>query len=131
MKPNDIISLIAFLAALNQLDESLPDSIQIQLHTIGKALKVDSTNIGNLDMIAESYLPLDKIYQKELAVLEKEIGERNKGLPPLPLPNTPTKELTNAAIDTFTADDSVVTANQVVNQSFLERIWQIVTGKKS
>lgn len=130
MKPNDIITLTAFLAALKQLNEPLPDDIQIQLHAIGKALEADSTNIGNLDAIAESYPPLDAVYQKELAALEKDVGERNKGLPPLPLPTEPTRELTNTAIDTFTADDSVVTAKQAVNQSFLKRIWQLITGKE-
>jgi len=130
MKPNDIIHLTGFLAALEQLNEALPDDIQIQLHAIGKALEVNSTNIGNLDAIAESYPPLDTVYQKELAALEKEVGERNKGLPPLPLPTEPTRELSNTAIDTFTADDSVVTAKQPVNQSFLKRIRQSITGSK-
>ncbi|PSB41642.1 hypothetical protein C7B80_30095 [Cyanosarcina cf. burmensis CCALA 770] len=124
------MTLTAFLAALKQLNEPLPDGIQIQLHAIGKVLEVDSTNLGNLDAIAESYPPLDEFYQQELAALEKEVGERNKGLPPLPLSTEPTRELTNTAIDTFTADDSVVTAKQAVNQSFLTRIWQLVTGSK-
>ena len=69
MKPNDIITLTAFLAALAQLDESLPENIQTQLNEIGKALAANPKEIGNLDVIAESYPPLDSVYQKELAAL--------------------------------------------------------------
>lgn len=129
MKPNDIITLTAFLAALAQLDESLPENIQTGLNEIGKALAANPTDIGNLDAIAESYPPLDSVYQKELAALQKEVGERNKGLPPLPLPNEPTKELTNTAIDTFSANDSVDAAKQPTKQIW-QRIWQFITGSK-
>lgn len=130
MKPNDIITLTAFLAALAQLDESLPENLQTQLNEIGKALAANSKEIGNLDAIAESYPPLDSVYQKELAALQKEVGERNKGLPPLPLSNEPTKELTNTAIDTFSVNDSVNAAKQPAQQNFRQRIWQLIAGSK-
>ena len=100
MKPNDIITLTAFLTALNQLDEPLPANIQAKLNEIGKALAADPTNLGNLDGVAESYQPLDTVYQEELATLDSEVGERNKALRPLPIPSEATKELTNTAIDT-------------------------------
>ncbi|MUG92358.1 hypothetical protein F7734_07780 [Scytonema sp. UIC 10036] len=130
MKPNDIITLTAFLTALNQLDEPLPANIQGKLNEIGKALAADPTNLGNLDAIAESYEPLDKAYQEELAVLESEVGERNKALPLLPLPSEPSKELTNTAIDTFSSNNSVSTAQQAANPTILKRIWQSITGRK-
>ncbi|MBL1203581.1 MAG: hypothetical protein FWK04_32060 [Nostoc sp. GBBB01] len=129
MKPNDIITLTAFLSALTQLDEPLPNNIQVQLNEISKALIDNPDNIGNLDAIAESYPFLDKIYQTELAKLEN-IGERNKGLPPLPLPTEPTRELTNAAINTFSNHNSVSAAKQVVKPNLLQRLrdfihWQV------
>jgi len=130
MKPNDIITLTAFLSALNQLDEPLPANIQAKLNEIGKALAADPTNLGNLDAIAESYEPLDTVYQEELATLESEVGERNKAPAPLPIPSQPSKELTNTAIDTFSSDDSVSTAKQVAKPSILKRIWQSITGSK-
>jgi hypothetical protein len=69
MKPNDIITLTAFLSALSQLDEPLPANIQAKLNEIGKALAADPTNLGNLDVLAESYEPLDTVYHEELATL--------------------------------------------------------------
>lgn len=129
MKPNDIITLTAFLTALNQLDEPLPANIQAKLNEIGKALAADPTNLGNLDTIAESYEPLDTVYKEERATLY-EVGERNKALPPLPIPSEPSKELTNTAIDTFSSDDSVSTAKQAAKPSILKRIWQSITCSK-
>jgi len=130
MKPNDIITLTAFLSALNQLDEPLPANIQAKLNEIGKALAADPTNVGNLDAIAESYEPLDTVYQEELAALESEVGERNKAESPLPLPIVPSRELANTAIETFSSDDSVSTAKQAAKPSILKRIWQSITGSK-
>jgi hypothetical protein len=130
MKPNDIITLTAFLSALNQLDEPLPANIQTKLNKIGQALAADPTNLGNLDGIAESYKPLDTVYQKELATLESKVGERNKAQAPLPIPSERSKELGNAAIDTFSSDDSVSTAKQVAKPSILKQIWQSITGSK-
>ncbi|MBW4503458.1 MAG: hypothetical protein KME57_28825 [Scytonema hyalinum WJT4-NPBG1] len=128
MQPNDIISVTAFQNALAKLNESLPAHIQEQLNAIAQNLKADPTNIGNLDIIAESYPPLDEVYQKELTTLKKEAGQRNKGLPPLPLPKESNKELTNSAIDTFSADDSVTAAKAKPN--LLKRLWQFLPGRK-
>jgi hypothetical protein len=128
MQPNDIISVTAFQNALAKLNQSLPADIQKQLHAIAQNLKTDPTNIGNLDIIAESYPPLDEAYQKELTTLKKEAGQRNKGLPPLPLPKESNQELTNSAIDTFSADDSVTAAKAKPN--LLKRLWQFIPGRK-
>lgn len=130
MKPNDLMTLTAFLAALTKLDEPLPANIQAQLKEISKALTAEPTNIGNLDAIAESYPPLDKVYQKELAALENDVGERNKGLEPLPLPSEPTRELTNAAINTFSNDNSISAAKQLTKQNILQRVRDFITGRK-
>lgn len=126
MQPNDIITLTAFLNALTKLDEPLPADIQSQLNAIAKNLEVDPNNIGNLDLIAESYEPLDTAYQEELVILKQEAGVRSKGLPPLPLPKEPTNELTNSAIDTFSANNSVEKAKAKPNP--LKRIWQSIQG---
>ncbi|MBG1269279.1 hypothetical protein [Nostoc sp. WHI] len=129
MKPNNIITLTAFLTALTQLDEPLPNNIQTQLNDISKALIIDQNNIGNLDAIAASYLPLDKVYQTELATIDKNVGERTKGLKPLPLPTEPTRELTNAAINVFSNNNSVSAAKKAVEPNFLERVRDYINGR--
>ncbi|MDZ8240227.1 MAG: hypothetical protein RMZ69_24285 [Nostoc sp. ChiQUE01a] len=128
MNPNNIITLTAFLSALTQLDEPLPENIQTQLNEISKALTIDPDCIGNLDAIAESYPPLDKVYQIELAKIEK-TGERTKGLPPLPLPTEPTRELTNAAINTFSNNNSVSAAKKAVEPNLLQRLQDFIHGR--
>ena len=126
MNDNDTQNLTALLNALKKLNKPLPPDIQSQINQIGETLKTDPTNI-NIDTIAEDYPPLDEVYQDELTNLEKHAGERNKGLPPLPLTQETTTELTNAAINTFTAKDSVTAAKTQPN--ILQKIWQLI--KKS
>ncbi|MEH2113284.1 hypothetical protein [Nostoc sp.] len=128
MKPNNIITLTAFLTALTQLDEPLPDNIQTQLNDISKAPIADPDNIGKLDAIAESYPPLNKVYQTELARIEK-TGERTKGLPPLPLPTEPTAELTNAAFNAFSNNNSVSAAKIAVEPNLLQRVRDFIHGR--
>ncbi|QDL10701.1 hypothetical protein DP113_24760 [Brasilonema octagenarum UFV-E1] len=128
MQPNDIISITAFLNALAKLNESLPADIQKQLHAIAENLKANPNNIGNLDVIAESYPPLDEAYQQELTALKQEAGIRSKGLPPLPLPNERNQELTNSAIDTFSAEDSVAAAK--AKRNLLQRLWQLISRSR-
>ncbi|MGJ5633096.1 hypothetical protein [Nostoc sp. CALU 1950] len=128
MKPNNIITLTAFLTALTQLDEPLPENIQTQLNDISKTLKDNPDNIGNLDAIAESYPPLDKVYQIELIRIEK-TGERTKGLRPLPLPTEPTAELTNAAFNAFSNNNSVAAAKIAVQPNLLQRVRDFINGR--
>ncbi|MEH2110337.1 hypothetical protein [Nostoc sp.] len=128
MKPNNIITLTAFLTALTQLDEPLPDNIQTQLNDISKALIADPDNIGKIDAIAESYPPLNKVYQTELARIEK-TGERTKGLPPLPLPTEPTAELTNAAFNAFSNNNSVSAAKIAVKPNLLQKVRDFIHGR--
>ena len=128
MTPNDLIISTAFLSALAQLDESLPVNIQIQLNEIGKALSNDPGSVSRLDVLAESYRPLDIFYQRELARLEQNVGERNKNLPPLPLPTQPTAELTNMVIATLNSNDSVSTVKESEKLTGLKRIWRAIMG---
>ncbi|MTJ08685.1 hypothetical protein [Anabaena sp. UHCC 0204] len=128
MKDNDIISVFAFLTALGQLDTPLPFDIQSQINNIGKAIELNSSNIRGLDLIAESYPDLDRIYQQEVLKIRGLIGERNKSLPPEPLNNKPTNELTNAAVNVFNSYDSVDTAKKVTTSNFITKILAFITG---
>ena len=128
MQPNDLIILQAFQIALSQLEEPLPNHIQTQLNEIGENLKANPNNIGNLDTIAENYPPLDAVYQEALTALRQEAGERSKGPKPPPLSNKPTSEITNTAIDTFTAIDSVAAAKEKTKSNFWKRIKKSLKG---
>jgi len=128
MKDNDIINVFAFLTALGQLDTPLPSDIQSQLNNIGKALELNPSNIHGLDLIAEDYPDLDHIYQQEILKIRGLIGERNKSLPPEPLSNKPTNELTNAAVNIFNSYDSVDTAKKVATSNFITKILAFITG---
>ena len=129
MKSNDISHLTAFLIALQKLDHPLPTTLQTQLNEIGKSLQNNPHYIDelNLDPLAESYPPLDEIYQDELAQLDLDIRERSKGFPPDPLPTNPTNEFTNAAINTFNSDNSVSAAQENVNPNLLKTIRNYIT----
>lgn len=134
MQPNDIITLKAFLAALTQMEQPLPADIQTQLNEIGKILATNPTSLENLDTLAKSYNPLKSVYLQERIALREAAGERSKGLPPPPLSNKPTPEITNMAIDSFSADDSVAAAKKATQpqnpepKNPLKRIWQSITG---
>jgi hypothetical protein len=131
MKPNDFITLTAFLTALQKLDSALPPNIQTQLNDIGQHLENNPNDIGNLDIIFESYSNLDIIYQQELTSLKKQRGQRSKGLEPDPLPINPTNELTNAAINTFKSRDSVSAAQENLNPNLLRKIRNFLTGNQA
>ena len=128
MKDNDIIHVFAFLTALSQLDTPLPSDIQSQLNNIGKALELNPSNIRGLDLIAEDYPDLDQIYQQEVLKIHGLIGVRSKSLPPEPLSNKPTNELTNAAVNVFNSYDSVDTAKKVATSNFITKILAFITG---
>lgn len=128
MQPNDQITQTAFLSALSKLNQPLPADVQTQLNEIGKALAADQTNIGNLDVIAESYESLDTVYQQERTALQQETERNTKGLSPLPLPKEQTQELSNTAIDTFNANDSVAAIQKATKQNILKKIWKAIRG---
>ncbi|MGB5959297.1 MAG: hypothetical protein WBG73_01460 [Coleofasciculaceae cyanobacterium] len=128
MTPSQYNSSLAFLSALKKLNHPLPADIQAQVNEIGKALSNDPTQLVNLDIIAESYKPLDELYQDELIALDNVARERSKGLSPEPLPTQTTEEITNLAIDMFSEVDSVAATRKPENTNRLKRIWQIITG---
>lgn len=129
MNANDQRLLTACLNALAQLDNPLPPDVQSEFHELAEIMKANPDTIGNLDNIAGDYPPLNELYQAEQERLDQNAGIRNKGLPPLPLPNEPTQELTNSAIDIFNASDSVAKAKAKNNPNLLQRIWQAIRGK--
>ncbi|MEQ9667359.1 hypothetical protein [Coleofasciculus sp. G2-EDA-02] len=121
--------LTAFLNGLAKLEQPLPPKVQSKLHDLAQQMKANPHTIGNLDSIAADYPPLDTLYHQECNQLEQNVGVRNKGLPPLPIPNEATQELTNSAIDIFSAPDSVAKAKTKANPNLLQRIWQAIRGK--
>jgi len=129
MEPSDLINLTAFLNALPKLDGSLPADIQTQLNQIGKDFQSEPSQIDQLNELTKRYQPLRQLYQKERIAIREASGVRNKGLPPQPIPNEATQELTNSAIDIFTAPDSVDQAKTKTNPNLMQRIWQTIRGK--
>jgi len=103
-----------------KLSSPLPGNIQTELNEIGKTLAANLNQIGNLDNLTENYQPLGEIYQKERAFLQTTAGNRNKGLPPLPLSTEPNSEQINIAVAIFTAPDSVATAKP---KNLIQKIW--------
>jgi hypothetical protein len=75
MKELDIITLKSFLIALEQLGEPLPEPQYSQLQTIADNLP---ENLATLDKIAESYPPLDEIYQEIRSLNQERYRHRNK-----------------------------------------------------
>lgn len=128
MTPSQYNCLLAFLIALNQLDESLPDAVQNQLNEIGKSLADDPNQLINVDIIAENYPKLDIIYQNQKTILDNAAAQRNKGLPPEPLPTQPNSEITNLAKDVFNEDNSVAAIKKTTKNSILEQIRQRIFG---
>lgn len=124
MTPQQAIALTAFLEALRQMQSPLPADIQTELNEIGNKLATDLNAIASLDPLAERYPPLDELYQNEKTKLLDTAGERNKGLPPHPLPTESHKELINGAKDSFSAADSVAAAKP----NLLQKIWQRFNG---
>jgi len=126
MDASDQRLLTACLNALAQLDDPLPPDVQSKFHDLAERMKANPDTIGNLDIIVEDYPPLNELYQAEQRRLDQNVGIRNKGLPPLPLSNQPTQELTNFAIDAFNASDSVTQAKTKNRPNLLQRIWQAI-----
>lgn len=72
--PQQEKSLIAFLTALGQQDESLPSGLQAQLHSIGQNLE---NRVVELPTIAASLPNLQKAYQE--ALTNAQTGEDEGG----------------------------------------------------
>ncbi|MBE9116474.1 hypothetical protein IQ249_11240 [Lusitaniella coriacea LEGE 07157] len=72
--PQQEKSLIAFMTALGQQDESLPSGLQAQLHSIGQNLE---NRVVELPTIAASLPSLQKAYQT--ALNEAQTGDDEGG----------------------------------------------------
>lgn len=134
MKSTDIIILQAFLNALCELDKPLPVEIQKQLNQFGESLTDNSTNIGELDTIAKSYIPLNVVYQTELQSLVATGAEKSRGIEDLPSEeeiNQKTPEITNTSRNVLIAPDSVAAAkNSKKSQNIFNRVRNLFTGDK-
>jgi len=124
MQPTDSITLIAFFAALTQLDSPLPPEVQTQLKNFASAEDI-TLNIVQLNAIAENYPDLNVHYQKVRDILQLPISERSKG--PLPNPNhlkeREMTEIINIVREIATSAESVVGAKQKAKKSsFLREI---------
>jgi hypothetical protein len=110
----DIITLLAFLAALAQLDDSLPADLQHQLNEIGKTFP---SNVSKLDAIAESYSPLEEKY-KDARLLQQH-GERFRRAVTEPDDSAQLSDekLMNFAVEVLNADDSVNLVKQQTQES--------------
>ncbi|MBD2313864.1 hypothetical protein H6G20_19525 [Desertifilum sp. FACHB-1129] len=97
MKSTDANILKAFLAALSQLSQPLPEAINQQINAIGLALaKGDTKAIQELEEIAYKNPQLELLYDPIACSLqEKETEqERNKLFEPNSLPLTDRSDLT-------------------------------------
>jgi hypothetical protein len=137
MQPSDEIeiTLKAFLTALQQLDESLPPNLQMQLNEVGKQLETNQYESAaqNLESIAQKHPPLDSVYLAEGNALQKDANERNKGKtdPMPPLPEESRTEPINLAIAIFQATDSVAAAKSLPKQGPLQRVFSLFKKPES
>jgi len=112
MNDLEILTLEAFLAALAKQSAPLPDTIQQRLQAIGENLEA---HIDELDALAETYPPLDAVYQSERIVLQSQGGQRKKRLTALNGNSTieRAESLTRIAKVILRSDDSVITTHDV------------------
>lgn len=75
MKETDEITLKAFLIALEQLDEPLPETVQTELKEIAENIDL---NLEKLDAIASNNPKLEELYQKERDLIQNEYATRSK-----------------------------------------------------
>jgi hypothetical protein len=130
MEPGKQTTLTAFLEALTQMEESLPDDVQQRLH--GVAYVLQQTGVEDLHELAAKYPPFYDIYlQKRNQLLQQE-GERDKNqTPPPPPPNQEfNSELENMAVSVFSAEDSVAAAQASERPNLLQKIRNWLTGNR-
>jgi hypothetical protein len=75
MKETDEIILKAFLIALEQLDEPLPEAVQTELKEIAENIDL---NLGKLDAISENNPKLNELYQEVRKAIQNEYATRSK-----------------------------------------------------
>lgn len=125
MSLNDQMSLVAFVSALSKLQQALPPEVQRQVN--------DPNRSEKLDLIAEDYPLLDKIYHQEYKRLSENMPN-NRPLPPDRLRTEPTAELTNITRQVekiLDSPDSVAEAKKPENLKWGQKLSELITGKKT
>ncbi len=108
MNDLEILTLEAFLAALAKQSAPLPHEIQQRLQAISESLE---QQVDELDALAETYPPLNTVYQIERLVLQRQGGQRQKFLS---APNgNDGDSLPRVAKAIFRSDNSVLTTQDV------------------
>jgi len=69
----------AFIVSIGLLKEPLPKQKQAELNQIGREIALGYAGLGKLDNFAETYQPLDEIYQGIRDIMESPNVERSKG----------------------------------------------------
>jgi hypothetical protein len=100
-------TLVAFMTALGQQDESLPSGLQQQLHAIGQNLEA---RISELPTIAASLPNLNKAYETALADAQTDAGEGGATL--VSTSGDHSSKLHERAVQIFTAPDPVQAAQR-------------------
>jgi hypothetical protein len=123
MNLNDQMILIAFVSSLSKLQQALPPEVQQQVN--------DPNRIEKLDVIAEDYPLLDKIYQEEFKRLSENMPNNRPSPPADPPRREHTAELTNMARPIFDSTDSVAEAKKPENRQLWQKLYELITGKKT
>ena len=101
MKDSDVIIVKAFLAALTQLSNPLPDNLQQELQTISKTQK-----FTQLVLLARKHEPLKLAYQQANTQLTQLGNQQRKGLEFLPDSNLEKQNFDNSELDNASSDVS-------------------------
>lgn len=112
----DKLTLKAFLAALMQLEEPLPDELQNQLKEISKTWPPD---VDKLDALTEIYPPLEDEYLEARSILQND-GERFRSSSVQTVNETlllTDEKLIDLAVQIFSSEDSVNSLNQAYTES--------------
>ncbi|NEP44054.1 MAG: hypothetical protein F6K35_34460 [Okeania sp. SIO2H7] len=72
------ITFKAFIVSLSLLEKELPKAKQAELNQIGREIALGYAGLGKLDYFAETYQPLDDIYQQVRILMSDSKVERNK-----------------------------------------------------
>ena len=75
MNDLELLTLEAFLAALANQVDPLPEAIQQRLQVIAENLE---QHVDELDGLAETYQPLETAYQSQRLMLQRQGGQRQK-----------------------------------------------------
>ena len=122
MTPTEQTTVQALLIALAQLETSLPDDLQQDIHQIGNDLKQQSNvAITKIPQLVEKHSQLKNLYRAARSNLQKQYQnqQRDKFKFEISASGTPAlKPITieTIAIDLLTADDFQATAQQIIKQ---------------